>query len=139
MPDGTIVQRRNPEHRTVFIETENISHTFSGIEDIIGMSIENTVVEAKRSAMLDSIDHTIPGLVKSIIRIVGARLINRNLSRLGREVGYGAINLLSMRRARGKGGFVTVSIKEPYFHSAFLRRRCRRLRSHHQARGSCDL
>ncbi len=114
LPDGTIVQRKNPAHRTVFIETENIERTFSGVEDMIGMSIENIVVNAKRSATFDAINSILPGPTKIALRLFGAKLMDRNLSRRGRVVGYGAIDLVAMRRIRREGRSITVSIKEPY-------------------------
>lgn len=114
LPNGTTVQRRNPSHRTVFIETDNIARTFSGVEDRIGMSIENIVIEAKRWATFDSFDNILPRPGKTIIRLIGSRLIDLSLGRRGRVAGYGAIKLAATRRVRGAGRFVTVRIKEPY-------------------------
>jgi len=31
LDDGTIVQRENREHRMVFVETENLANTLSGV------------------------------------------------------------------------------------------------------------
>ena len=114
LSDGSIVQRENPEHRMVFIETENISRTFSGVEDIIDMSIERIIIEAKRRATFDFVDHTLSGLVKTIVRAVGVRPVARSINRLGLVMGYGAIRIVSLRRIHGKGDFITMSIKEPY-------------------------
>ncbi len=111
---GTIVQRKNPEHRMVFIETENVNRTFSGVEEIIETSIERIIVEAKRRATFDFIDHTLPGIVKGIIRVIGLRPVIRNISSLGRVMGYGDISLVSVRRVHGKGDHVTLRIVEPY-------------------------
>jgi len=114
LSDGTIVQRENPEHRMVFIETENISRTFSGVEDIIDMSIERIIIEAKRRATFDFVDHTLSGLVKAIVRVIGVRPIANNINRLGQVMGYGAIRIVSLHRTHGKGDFITMRIKEPY-------------------------
>ncbi|HEY5532250.1 MAG TPA: hypothetical protein VIK22_09655, partial [Candidatus Anoxymicrobiaceae bacterium] len=73
LDDGTIVQKENRDHRMIFIETENIASTFSGAEAIINMSIERIIVEAKRRATFDFVDHTLPGIVKAIVRLVGVK------------------------------------------------------------------
>jgi hypothetical protein len=112
--DGTIVQRKNRDHRMVFIETENIASTFRGAEEIIGMSIERIIVEAKRRATFDFVDHILPGVVKAIIRLVGLAPVVRDISSLGSVMGYGDIKLVSIHRTHSKGDYATVSIKEPY-------------------------
>ncbi len=112
--DGTIVQRENPDHRMIFIETENIARTFGGVEEIINMSIERIIIEAKRRATFDFVDHTLPGIVKAIVRIIGLRPVVRDISNLGRVMGYGDIKLVSLHRMHGKDDYITLSITEPY-------------------------
>lgn len=117
--DGTIVQSKDPDHRMLFIESEVVNGTFSGIEEIIGMSIERIITEAKRRATFDFIDHMLPGVVKAIVRVVSVRPVIRNVTSLGSVMGYGSIELASIRRVHGKGDYVTVRIREPYSLSLF--------------------
>jgi len=112
--DGTIVQRANRDHRMVFIETENLAMTFSGIEEIIGMSIDRVIVEAKRRATFDFVDHSLPGIVKVVVRLVGMAPVIRNITALGSVMGYGNIRLVSIKNTHSKESVVKVSIKEPY-------------------------
>jgi RNA polymerase subunit RPABC4/transcription elongation factor Spt4 len=112
--DGTIVQRKNPDHRMVFIETENIAATFRGVEEIINMSIERIIVEAKRRATFDFVDHVIPGIVKTLVRIVGIKPVVRDISNLGKVMGYGNIQLVRVHRMHSEGDYATMSIEEPY-------------------------
>jgi len=114
LDDGTIVQRENREHRMVFIEAENLANTFSGVEEIINMSIERVIVEAKRRATFDFVDHTLPAIVKAIVRVVGMRPVVRDITALGSVMGYGAIKLVSIQHTHSKESFVKISIKEPY-------------------------
>ncbi len=114
LPDGTIVQRKNPEHRMVFIETENISRTFSGVEELINMSIERIIIESKRRATFDFIRHSVPGLVRLLVRIAGVKLVARRISRLGLVMGYGHIELVALRRLPLRNAYVTMAIRHPY-------------------------
>jgi hypothetical protein len=98
----------------IFFETENIASTFSGVETIINMSIERIIVEAKRRATFDFVDNTLPGIVKAIVRVVGMRPVIRNIDALGSVMGYGDINLVTMRHRYGKDSLAKISIKEPY-------------------------
>jgi hypothetical protein len=112
--NGKIVQRANPDHRMVFIEIENLSQMFSGVEDIIGMSIDRFIVEAKRRATFDFVDHTLPGIVKLVVRVVGMVPVIRNITALGIVMGYGNINLVSVKHTHSKESVVRVAIKYPY-------------------------
>jgi hypothetical protein len=114
LADGTIVQRANRDHRMVFIETENLARTFSGVEEIIGMSIDRVIVEAKRRATYDFVNHTLPGIVKLVVRLVGMAPVIRNITALGVVMGYGNIQLISIKNTHSKESVVKVSIKEPY-------------------------
>jgi hypothetical protein len=114
LSDGTIVQKKNRDHRMVFIETDNINATFRGVEEIINMSIERIIVEAKRRATFDFVDHVIPGIVKTIVRIVGMKPVVRDISSLGSVMGYGDIQLVHIRRVHNEGDYAIMSIREPY-------------------------
>jgi len=46
--NGVIVQRRNPDNRMIFMETENMEDLFNGIEEIISVPIGHLIVESIR-------------------------------------------------------------------------------------------
>lgn len=112
--NGIMVQRKNPDHRMLFIENENIMSTFRGVEEIIGMSIDRIITEAKRRATYDFVDHMLPGAVKAVVRLVGAKPVIRNVTALGQVMGYGYIELAELRRVHGKGDYVTIKTRELY-------------------------
>ncbi|MBN2025547.1 MAG: hypothetical protein JW854_02120 [Actinobacteria bacterium] len=112
--NGTIVQRKNPEHRMIFIENENIVSTFRGVEEIIGMSIERIIIEAKRRASYDFVDHMLPAPVKAIVRLIGVKPVIRNVTTLGMVMGYGDMHLESIRRAHDEGDYITIHCRELY-------------------------
>jgi hypothetical protein len=112
--NGIIVQRKNPDHRMIFIENDNVSATFAGVEEIIGMSIERIITEAKRRATYDFVDHMLPDIVKAVVRLVGVRPVIGNITALGKVMGYGSLNIHSIRRVHGKGDYVTLRCRELY-------------------------
>jgi hypothetical protein len=114
LSDGTIVQSKNPDHRMIFIECENINATYRNVEEIIGVSIEHIIIEAKRRATFDFIDHMLPTVVKYIVKLAGVRLVVRNVSGLGSVMGIGRLELKNLRRMHGKGDYATFEITEPY-------------------------
>lgn len=114
LSNGTIVQRKNPYHRMVFIECENIGATYRTIEDIIGSSIEHLLIEAKRRATLDFIDHILLAGVKTLVRLAGTRFVARYITILAGMMGYGKIRLTDLRRIHGRDDYATFRIEEPY-------------------------
>lgn len=115
LDNGTIIQRKNPDHRMVFFEINNLVGTFREIEKIIGMPIERIIIEAKRRATFDFISNAYPGVVKWVVRVlVGIRPVVRSISALGKVMGYGDINLKKLRRVHGKGDYVTMTVENPY-------------------------
>lgn len=114
LSDGTIVQTKNPEHRMVFIECDNINGIFRNIEEIISVSIERIIVEAKRRATFDFVDHLLPGIVKAVIRLVGIKPVIRNITALGKVMGYGNIELAKVRRVHNEGDYVTIHTRGLY-------------------------
>jgi hypothetical protein len=114
LSNGTIVQRKNPHHRLIFIECNNINATYRNVEEMIGRSIEDLLIEAKREATFDFLDHLLLSGVKTIVKLAGARIIARNAMRLGGLMGYGWITLSDLRRVHGRDDYATFRIEKPY-------------------------
>ncbi|MDI6874569.1 hypothetical protein [Candidatus Solincola sp.] len=114
LSDGTIVQTKNPDHRMVFIENENINGIFRNIEEILSMPIDRIIVEAKRRATFDFVDHILPGVVKAVVQRVGMRPVIRNITALGKVMGYGNIELANLRRVHDEGDYVTIHTQGIY-------------------------
>jgi ribosomal protein L37E len=114
LSNGVIVQRKNPVHRMVFLESENINATFRGVEEIIEMSIERIITESKRRATFDFVDHILPGPVKTVLRFTGVKPAIRSISRLARVMGYGNVELAYIRRVHDEGDYAVMHNKELY-------------------------
>lgn len=114
LSNGTIVQRKNPHHRMIFIECENINATYRNLEEIIGHSIEHLLIEAKYNATYDFIDNLLPAGVKTLVKLVGARMIAHAVTGLGSTMGYGKLKLSNVRRIHGRDDYVTFRVEGPY-------------------------
>src|SRR4030042_2658672 len=108
LPNGTILEDNNPDHRVVFIENDSLMDTFSGIDAILGISIEHIITESQRRSTYESIDRALPALLKPIVRRTGTRLMCRSMTKLGMLNGTGRIEVISYHRRKGKDDYFKV-------------------------------
>jgi hypothetical protein len=114
LSNGTIVQRKNPYHRMIFIECENINATYRNLEEIVGVSIEHLLIEAKRKATFDFIDRFLLSGVKTLVKLAGARIVALAVTSLGSTMGYGKIKLVDIHRIHGRDDYATFRVERPY-------------------------
>ena len=110
-PDGTMTQRRDPDHRMIFFDSDGVGALFSNIERLIGVPIENIVIESKARATCAYISHLIRGLRGTAARMVGIDRVVARVVNQGRVMGYGDIN---MQEVNWKDMFMTCRIAHPY-------------------------
>lgn len=110
-PDGTITQKRDPEHRMVFFDSDGLDILFSNIEKLIGVPIEKIVIESKARATTDYIKRLIRGPKGNLVRFVGVDRIIGKVVDQGRAMGYGNIRILeySWKEAR-----MVLEVRDPY-------------------------
>jgi len=113
--NGIIVEKKNPEQRMLFFESENIAGLFHNIEEIIGLDIERIIMESQRRSTYDYIVNLVPPLVRKIVLHIGLKQLTRNLLDLGRLMGQGDGNLASLRVKGDVGDHVAVTIRNPWF------------------------
>lgn len=90
-PDGTITQRRDPDHQMVLFDADGIDSLFANIEKLIGMSIGKLVIESKARATQAYVSHLLRGLRGTVARLIGVdRIVGRVIDQ-GRVMGYGDI------------------------------------------------
>jgi hypothetical protein len=112
--DGTIVESRDPDHRMLFCESDNLDALFGGIEEIIGMPIGRIVVESKRRVTKEYMEKLIPSWVRKLLYVVGPKLITRRITDIGRAYGYGEIELVEYRRRFGDADYLLLAVNDPY-------------------------
>lgn len=112
--NGTMAQRRNPDHRSVFLESDNIDAVFRETGAMLGQSIEHIVTESRRRSAADYLEHFIPPAVKSLVRLVGLKPVIRRLTALSRILGYGDLELTSMRWRGEDDDYMALRVRDPY-------------------------
>jgi len=91
--DGTITQRRDPDHRMALIDSNGVNPLFANIEQLIGVPIEKMIIESKARATRAYISKLIVGAKGAIARVVGLERIIRRVVEQGRVMGYGDIKV----------------------------------------------
>lgn len=110
-PDGTVVQRRDPDHRMILFDSEGIDALFTNIEQLIGLPIEKIVIESKARATAAYISHLLRGFRGTAARVVGLERIVQRVVNQGRVMGYGDITVLGVD---WKNMLMRVRIGNPY-------------------------
>lgn len=109
--DGTITQRRDPDHRMLLFDSEGVDVLFKNIEQLIGMPLEKIVIESKARATCAYISHLMRGFRGTAARMVGLGRIIERVVEQGRVMGYGDIKAVDVR---WKDRYISIDIASPY-------------------------
>ncbi len=108
--NGTITQKRDPTHRMLFYECKHLDRLFTGIEDIIGISIDKYIVESKSRSIIQYIKKQKSWPRGALARPV-VRNFMRNLSDGARLNGYGVIEV---KELQWRKGYLRCAVTNPY-------------------------
>jgi hypothetical protein len=112
--NGTINEAKDPDHRMLFCESDNLEALFAGIEKIIGMSIEKLVIESKRRVTKEYLEKMIPATVRKLIYTFRPTLIAEKMAVIGKAHGYGNIEMVTIKKRTEKGDYLLMTIEHPY-------------------------
>jgi hypothetical protein len=115
--DGTITQKRDPEHRMAFIDSNGVNALFVNIEKLIGVPIEKMIIESKARATKAYISKLMLGARGKLARVVGLERIVRRGVEQGRAMGYGDIKV---REYNWKENYLYCEIGNPYSLPLFM-------------------
>jgi hypothetical protein len=119
LSNGLIVESKNPDRRMLFFESDNIVELFGNIEEIVGHDIERIIIESQRRMTYDYVINMVSPLVRKMVRLVGIKLLARNLIDLTRLMGYGDAILDSVKFKEDADDHVAVIIRNPWFLQSF--------------------
>ncbi|MDD3717404.1 MAG: hypothetical protein PHP28_01920 [Actinomycetota bacterium] len=119
LDNGTMVETNNPDHRMIFIESDNIGGVFTRIEEILGLPIEHLVIESQRRMTYDYVRSLMPSMVLKLFRMTSIRPLAKSVTELGRLVGLGDVELLSMRIKGDEGDYVKLGGRNLFYIPAY--------------------
>jgi len=103
----------------VFMECDNTAGVFARIEEILGLSIERLINESVGRLTYEYVDNIVPGIVLKIFRMISLKPLAANVASLGRVIGLGDVELLSMRIKGDEGDYVTIGGRNLYYLPAY--------------------
>lgn len=115
--DGTITQKKDPLHRLVFFESENLDRLWGRLSEMLGVTGEHIwelVVESKSRATRAFLHRTLPRGVEIMARAIGYRTMISTIESQGLVMGYGKITVGGQYPRRGRPERITVYIEDPY-------------------------
>ena len=111
--NGMIVQRRNPDNRMIFMETENMEDLFKGIEDIIGAPIAHLVIESIRREARKYLESELPLPAGKLGRRMFLNMAIRKSIDIGTGMGIGHIEPSERRLRFDDGDYYSEIIQFP--------------------------
>ncbi|WP_287153388.1 hypothetical protein [Candidatus Solincola tengchongensis] len=115
--NGTITQVRDPAHRLIFFESDNLDRMWKALSEALGVTEEHVwelVIASKSRATRAFLHRTLPWYVNLAARLVGYRALMSAIEAQGLVMGYGKITLGGQYPRRGRPERVTVFIEDPY-------------------------
>jgi len=106
-----MVQRQDRDHRMILFDSDGIDDLFKNIESLIGIPIENIVIESKARATEAYIAHLIKGPKGALARMIGIERVITTIVEQGRLLGYGDIRVTEFSWA---DAFMYCEITDPY-------------------------
>lgn len=114
--NGDIVQRVNPEARLCFIESENLDPLFANVGDIIGMNIENMVVNLTARGTEKYMSVVIPQQVKEMVRAkqMDPNTLTGPIITYCHVIGFGKYEFIGSRYERDEDDYSITRIEAPF-------------------------
>jgi hypothetical protein len=113
---GVIVQRNNREARLAFMESENLDPLYRGIGEIIGIPIDNMVIDIARRAAATYIEGMLPQAVKELIqeKELDVRLYIDAMLVTAKLLGSGKYEFVDVRFKGDKDDYGIIRITDPF-------------------------
>lgn len=117
--NGVITETKDPDHRMVFFESENLQNVYKNIEDTIGASIERIIVESQSRSTREYLEKLISPVVRKLLVLFYPGLIARRTSGIADLYGYGKLNVIDLKIQRipfadHMGDYMVMGVRNPY-------------------------
>ncbi len=112
--NGVIYETKDPEHRMIFYESDNLDRLFTGIEEIIGLPIGRIVVECKSRLTKEYLEKMIPAVVRKAIYLARPATIAKRMANIAKAYGYGDVRVEEIYRRFGSEDYMVITVRNPY-------------------------
>jgi hypothetical protein len=119
MDNGTILESGSSTHRMIFGECDNVSGVFARIEETLGLPIDRFISESVGRLTYEYVNNVVPGVVIKLFRMTSLRPLAKSVTSLGRLIGLGDVELLSMRIKGDEGDYVKIGGRNLYCFPAY--------------------
>jgi hypothetical protein len=123
-PNGAITEKKNPDHRMLFLESESFDPLFHKIGEMVGVPIEHIVQEGKRKVARQYLETQLPKVVRRGVYAVYPRLITQKMADMTRCLGLGDVQVVEARKRKEGTHYTRLSIEFPYSIMFFLGDTC---------------
>ncbi|MDY6793839.1 MAG: hypothetical protein SWK76_00950 [Actinomycetota bacterium] len=115
--NGTITQKKDPRHRMILFESDNLDRLWSRLSELLGVTLKHVseiVIESKSRATRAFLSHTLPWHVNLLAHFIGYRTMISSIEAQGLVMGYGKITVGGQYPERGRPERITVFVEDPY-------------------------
>jgi len=115
--DGTITQKKDPRHRMIFFESDNLDRLWIRLSESLGVTPDHVwevVIDSKSRATRAFLSRTLPWHASLLARFIGYRTMISTIEAQGLVMGYGKITVGSQYPERGRPERITVFVEDPY-------------------------
>ncbi len=112
--NGTIYSRMLPQHRMVFMESDNLDGLFSNLEIIVDRPIKDLIIEAKSKATREYLRPLLRRRRGRLVQLIGYRRMARYVASMAALMGYGQIELLDFSPKFGRADRMTIRVRNIY-------------------------
>ena len=113
---GVMVQSNNETRRVGFIESENLDPLYTGIGNIIGMSIDRLVIDIMRRGTVDYFRNLLPPEARGMVRqsAVGLDMVADFMLTTGQLNGFGKYEVVEIHYEGDENDHSLFRISEPF-------------------------
>lgn len=115
--DGTITQKKDPGHRMIFFESDNLDRLWTRLSESLGVTLDHVwevVIDSKSRATRAFLFRTLPWHASLLARFIGYRTMISAIEAQGLVMGYGKITVGAQYPLRGRPERITVFVEDPY-------------------------
>ncbi len=114
--NGDIVMQPRQTERIIFFDSDNLDPLMSGIEEILGVSIEHLIISACRTSTRKYLKSLLPDNVGAMMRdkVLDLETVDDGFREIAKLCGLGKYEFVDMRYEQDEKDFFTVKITKPF-------------------------